>query len=420
MKVTKKNKTAAVLTLLLSAASLSHAAIPLYFPNENSYLTFALSTGVTYTDNVFANHIKVDDLMFSVTPSVSIETGRDAINRLSFSFSETFVNYLDNTTLDTQLASARLAYSFDPQSRLRVDVSASIDQLAQNDSIYWGSRDNNEQEYPEEPRKIIRRDYYAAGIDASYNLSEKLSTSFGFSYFNEHFGSLRTRYNDRQIYTVPLSLNYQIFEKIHLGISYSYSHTRIDPDWNSKNRVPGTQWFNPGTQVSHFIGLSTRGSYTAKLSFRGNVGFGYQSVEDRYDFSPNSTQSSIDDSYSTLNFSLSADYLLSEKSRLSLTSGRNFEVGGRAQNLTSTFARLNMTGYLNAFWQFNAYTSYIYQDFNFSNNRVDHVWGFGAGLSYLPVSWSRISLSYRYLRDVSNRIQDFNVNHIMLSIEFKL
>jgi hypothetical protein len=409
MKVTKNNKVAGTLTLLWGAASLSQAAIPLYFPNENSYLSLALNSGVMYVDNIYAGHTKVDDLIYNITPSISVETGKNALNYFNFSFSETFVNYLDNRTLDTQLASAKLAYIYDPQSRLRLNFNASLDQFAQNDNIIWDPDDDQ--------RKIIRRDYYAASVDASYDLSAKLDLNLGFNYFNEHFSTLRERYNDRQVYTVPVSLHYQILERAFLGVSYSYSHTDIERDGNSRR---GPSGYNPGTQTSHFVGLSTRGSFTSKLSFRGNVGVGFQSLDKRYTFDAYGNRFYLNDSYSTLNFSLAADYLLSEKSRLSLTAGRNFQLGGRAQNLTSTYARINVTGYLNAFWQFNAYTSYAYQDFKFSNGRIDHLWGVGVGLSYLPVSWTRISLTCRYLEDNSNRIHDFNVNSVMLSVEFNL
>jgi opacity protein-like surface antigen len=408
MKVTRNNKAALTLTLLWGAASLSQAAVPLYFPNENSYLSLSLNTGVMYVDNISAGHIKTDDLIYNITPTVSVETGKDALNYFNFSFSETFVNYLDNGRLDTQLAATRFAYTYDPQSRLRLSLGASLEQLAQNDSMIWDPDDDR--------TEIIRRDYYTANIDASYNLSAKLDLNLGFNYFNEHFNTLRERYNDRQVYTVPVSLHHQLWDRFFVGVSYSYSQTDIERDGNSRSGVSG---YNPGTQISHFVGLSTRGSFTAKLSFRGNVGVGFQSMEDRYLFS-NSGRIYQDESYSTLNFSFSADYLLSEKSRLMLTSGRNFQVGGRAQNLTSTYARLNATGYLNAFWQFSAYASYTYQDFKFSNGRIDHLFGFGAGLSYLPVNWARISLGYRYLEDNSNRIHNFNVNSVMLSVEFKL
>jgi hypothetical protein len=95
-------------------------------------------------------------------------------------------------------------------------------------------------------------------------------------------------------------------------------------------------------------------------------------------------------------------------------------VGGRAQNLTNTYVKFNLNGYFNAFWQFNAYTSYSYQDFSHQGNRVDHLLTLGAAISYLPVNWTRISLSYRHLRDDSNKIADFNINTIMLSFDFKL
>jgi opacity protein-like surface antigen len=406
MKVTRNNKAAATLTLLCGAASLSQASVPLYFPNENSYLSFSLNTGVMYVDNIYAGHIKSDDMMYNITPTVSVETGKDALNYFNFSFSETFVNYLDNSQLDTQLASARLGYTYNPQSRLRLSLGASVDQFAQNDSLIWNPDDDR--------TEIIRRDYYAANIDASYNLSAKLDLTLGFSYFNEHFNTLRERYNDRQVYTVPLSLHYQLWDRIFVGLSYSYSHTDIERDGNSRSNVSG---YNPGSQTSHFAGLSAKGSLSAKLSFRGNVGIGIQTLEDRYTFNGPAHYPLKDDTYSTLNFSLAADYLLSEKSRLSLTSGRNFQIGGRAQNLTSTYARLNATGYLNAFWQFSAYASYTYQDFKFSNGRIDHLFAFGAGLSYLPVAWARIALGYRYLEDNSNRIHNFNVNAVMLSVD---
>ncbi|MDR1817891.1 MAG: hypothetical protein LBR07_06955 [Puniceicoccales bacterium] len=419
-----------------AAAGIPALSSPLVELGDRSCGYFVLDTSATWSDNIYGAGLRIDDMIYTVSPGFNLDFGRDSVNTLSIAFRETFVDYMQHSGIDTQLASGSISWSFDPQSRLRLGASASFTQVAQNDQTMWvpalqrdasgailygvdgrpiQATDANGNAIYEEEGHILRRDLYSAGVHASYNISSKVNADVSLNWSMEHYRDYRTIYNDRQTFTVPASLFYQIFEKYYLGISYNYSYTDIQQKENDN--------YDPGYQHSHYVGLSTKGPLTSRLTLRGSVGWGVTYYEGRsvmYEdtFAFQSYRVQIDDyTYSTLNFSLALDYV-GNKWRVSLMGARSFQLSGTASSYTNTYGRLNFQAWLTEKWSYYAYFGYAYQDYYYYK-RHDQVLTYGGGIDYHPNRYWRIGVGYAGLRDISTRIKDFYINSISINASLK-
>ncbi|MDR3229492.1 MAG: hypothetical protein LBT53_08820 [Puniceicoccales bacterium] len=412
MKIKKLIQSAALLSFLTGGGLVANADSPLLQLGENSSAYVFADAGLTWCDNIFyasnGQH-KVDDFVYFLAAGVVGDVGKDGSHHLNFSFKETFSNYVDNDDLNSQLANFSVSYSYDPQKKLRLGLFASFTQFAQNDNVLQYDSGS-----PEYLRDLIRRDQYYVSADINYQISSRVSADIGFNYYNEHFRNHRDVFNDRQTFSIPVSVFYQVTEKHHLGLSYSWSHTEI-------SRTSPYNNYDPGAQDSHFFGISTKGALTSKLTLRGNAGVGFQSFSGRGWLTTEGYYHIPNDAHSTANFTLVLDYS-ADKYRLALSSGRNFNLGGQAQSYTNTHVRLNATTYLSLHWYLSAYAAYYYQEYSKTAQHKggdDNLVSAGINLSFLPNRYWRLGAGYTHIRDVSNRIRDFSSNSITLSATLK-
>ena len=388
---------------------------PLVQFGDNSLLYITAEGGFAYSDNIFASKNRVADTVATGTIGLHVETGRDSINQFNLVFKETFQNYIEHDDMNSQIADVFFSYVFAPKQRLRVAVNGSFKQSAQNDNIVYTVGD------------IVHRYELGAGLDLNYQLSTKISLSTGFSYYQEHFENYRHIFNDRESYTVPLSVSYAVTEKIFTGLSYSYTYSDIHE--NSNQNPTGAYWFqDPGTMDQHYLGLNVKGDISTKLNLRADFGFSFLQTHDRsysLDERGNGTWgNAANDNYtrSNFNFSLGASYQASSRALLTLIAGRRFQVGGQAQDLTNTFVRFSSRVALFSRWYWVSTASYAYQDFNKPVDRVDHVYSVGTGISYIPNKYWQLSLGYRFLGVDSkgvHRFEGYGSNIVEFSAKFK-
>ena len=425
MKFFKHLKRTALVALFIAAAGSADAGIKF---GDSTSLDLSIDEMVTWVDNLyFMSSNRVSDLSSSLTPGITLT--HDAINRFTIGFWETFVNYLDHTELDSQLAGANFSYIFEPRkvvgadegtqgtSRLRLSAHGSFTQIAQNDNtlIIEGESISN----------VIRQDLYSVGVNGSYGLTPRISVDTGFNWNYHHFAAFwsRDRYNDTQSFSVPLSVFYKMpGDRYEVGLTYSWSYTDIE-----QNRSQRRMGYTPGNMTTHNAGLTVRGAVpgTAKLMAHGSFTYGYRSFDDRiYQYSNNRTKTDYSDA--TFNYNVGLDYQVRDNIRASLNSGRNFDIGGRAQAITSTYIRLNVQTIIKSTLMTNVYFDYRRQDFDTAGirDRVDNLYTVGTGLSYSTYitnlrTWASFSLGYRFLADDSNRIHDFYVNAVSFMISLR-
>jgi hypothetical protein len=421
MKFVKHLKRTALMALFIAAAGSADAGIKL---GDSTSLDVSVDAMATWIDNLYyTSEHREADMSTAVTPGITIT--HDAINHFKFGFWETFVNYLNHTELDSQLTSADFSYDFDPRkvvgadegstgpSRLHFSAHGSITQIAQNDNTLLDTGESF--------GTVIRQDIYSAGVNGSYGLTPLISMTTGFSYGYHHFASLPERYNDSQSFSVPLTFFYKLpGDRYELGLTYSWGYTLIEA--NQGQRRLG---INPGTQTTHNVGVSFKGAVpgSTKLTMHGDVTYGFRSIDDRVTYGVRG--GGYDDA--TLNYRVGLNYQVRDNLRASLNSGRNFDVGGRAQAITSTYVRLNLQTVIKSIFQTTAYIDYRRQDFDVgygTRNRADNLFTVGTGLSYSSYitslrTWASFSLGYRFLIDDSNRIHDFDVSVVSFMLSFR-
>jgi hypothetical protein len=421
MKFAKHLKRTALMALFIAAAGSANAGIKL---GDSTSLDLSVDAMATWVDNLYYTSAhRESEMSTSLTPGVTIT--HDAVNHFKLGFWESFVNYLNHTELDSQLASANFSYDFEPRkvvgadegaggsSRLHLSAHGSVTQIAQNDNTMLDTGESFS--------TVIRQDTYSAGVNGSYGLTPRISLSTGFSYGYHHFASLRNRYNDTQSFSVPITLFYKMpGDRYELGLTYSWGYTLIEA-----NQPQRLQYSNPGNQTTHNAGLSFRGAVpgSAKMTMHGSVTYGFRSIDDRVSFGQRG--SGYDDA--TLNYSVGLSYQVRDNIHASLNSGRNFDVGGRAQAITSTYVRLNVQSVIKSIFQVSTYIDYRRQDFDVGagvRNRADNLFTVGAGLSYSSYitylrTWTTFSLGYRFLVDDSNRIHDFDVSAVSFMVSFR-
>jgi hypothetical protein len=433
MKTSKFVKTFFSLLFAAGGVVSAKADSPLLELGENSSAYIYVNSGLSWCDNIYAapdGKDRVGDAIWFVVPGIVADIGRDSAHHINFAFSERFSNYLEHEQLNSQLATSTFSYLYNPGRRLRLTVNGSFTQYAQREYMSGYVVDQNDPDkiVPSNLRDKVRRETYTLDGDINYVLTAKLSGTVGFNYSLLHFRNHRDIYSDTQSFSVPVSLFYNCFENFYIGMSYSWSYSDTEQVKGTSGYTPGRQFYDyyPGQSLSHFIGLSTKGSLTSKLSIRGNVGVGWSSIQNRwwinYDknviASPYKVPSHY---YCTGNFTVGLDYA-SDRWRVMLTSGRNFAIGGQAQSYTTTYARIQAATYLTLKWFWTNYIGVNFLDFDRSRylgGRHDTVYLAGTILSYLPNKYWSFSLGYSYLQDESNRINNFDSHTISLSATFK-
>lgn len=388
---------------------------PLLQFGNNSLLYVTAEGGFAYSDNIFASKKRVTDTLATGVIGIHLETGRDSINQFNLVFRETFQNYIEHDDMSTQIADAFVSYTFDPKKRLRLGISGSFRQSAQNDNIIYAVGD------------IVHRYELGANVDLSYQFSTKFSFNTGYRYSQEHFEDFRQFFNDREGHSVPISLSYAMTEKIQAGLSFTYTYSDIHE--NESQSGTGSYWFqDPGTMDQYYFGLNIKGDVSQRLNVRADVGYSFLQTHGRsysLDQLGNGTfGAAADDNYtrSNFNFSLNANYQVSSRMRLSVIAGRRFQVGGQAQDLTNTFVNIGTQVSLFSRWHWLLTASYAYQDFNKPVDREDHVYSVGTGFSYVANKYWQLSLGYRFLGVDSkglHRFQGYGANLVEFSAKFK-
>lgn len=405
MKSLPSLKKFAFLPMLVGASAALHAGSPLLDLGESACAYFICDAAVTYNDNIFATHNKTDDVIFSISPGVQVNIGRESNNQLVITAREELKAYIDHDNLNNQLANVNAVWTYDAGSALSSKVWGNFQQVDQNTNTIGvdGS--------------LIERNLYGAGVHLSYKITAKSILEAGFNFNAVHFTDFRELYNDQSTYSVPVSWLYQVTDKLFAGLTYQYSYTDIEGTNGNLNPFPGNQ------QV-HFAGLTARGDLTEKITIEGNAGVGYSIFNDRRiftgnDLAGNPTFADDDRNDTTFNFSLKANYQVTEKFVASLQAGRSFNVGGQAQAYTNTFFNLHGNYAISPHWEANGYVGYALQSFDGRNGGDDNIFSAGVGISYLPNQYWRITLGYNFMNDDSDRIQNYNINTVSLTAALK-
>lgn len=382
----------------LCAASVpAFAGAPLYQFDDGTSISALCSARVEFNDNIYLRSSDKDsDVILHLIPGLELSKGsKDAQSSIKFTVTEDLSMYMDDDENNYQATHVNAAYSY-AGARLSGTIAAGFD-MNQNTT----SRDIKAGDM------IEYYTYYAKAI-GSYKIGEKVSVTSGFSWNGTAYQDHRDSYNDRETYSVPVSVYHSVLtEKLRAGLSYEYRYTDLAA--NGRERSLGT---NPGYQQVHFFGVSAVGEVTEKLTVDGRVGYTTSDYSRR-------TTGNNDDRENTLGLNAAFNWAATEKTSVRLALSRDFEISGNGDDITSTGVALTANHRMDTHWSFNAGLDYRNDDYN-NYDRKDDVYTARVGANYNVNEYLNIAASYSFQWDDSNYSNsEYTKNLVSLSLNFR-
>ena len=279
---------------LLSAACLSLAPLaqaanwiptsPLVQIGDDLDIFFDGSVGFELTDNLYSAAKKSSAASVTLTPGLLLEYGKESPIEFTLSARRGYVYFLQSKYSDLEDArdalSAKLAFASGGPLELTFEstyrVTARNDELASQgvSGAILGAT-------------LLRQSNYKHSVQSEYKLTERIRLGAGFSYaYNNYLNpvligpALGKTYNTNTLTeittkSIPVSLNYRVFEKLTFGFSYQHdvSDYGAAPYYSEVGNPRPELADNSLTQ--DFYGLSAKGQLTesGKLNILGRAGY---------------------------------------------------------------------------------------------------------------------------------------------------
>ncbi|MGN0834430.1 MAG: outer membrane beta-barrel protein [Candidatus Spyradosoma sp.] len=381
------------LAALCAAAVPAFAEAPLYQFDDGTSISALCSVRADFNDNLYlTSSDKTSDVILHLVPGLELSKGgKDAQSSFKFTVKEDLSMYMDEDQNNYQATHVNAAYSY-AGARLNGTIAAGFD-MNQNTT----SRDVRGE-------LIEYYSYYAKAL-GSYKIGEKVSVSSGFSWNGTTYQNHRDQYNDRESYSIPLSVYHSVLtEKLRAGLSYEYRYTDLAA-YKGQNG-------NPGYQQVHFFGVSAVGDVTEKLTVDGRIGYTTSDYNRR-------TTYGNDGRENTLGMNAAFNWAATEKTSARLALSRDFEISGNGDDITSTGIALSVNHRMDTHWSFNAGLDYRNDDYN-DSSRKDDVYTARVGANYNVNEYLNVAASYSFQWDDSNwSTSEYTKNLVSLSLNFR-
>ncbi len=389
------------LSLLASVAAMGATAYagPLLQVGDDLDVSFIGSVIGKWTNNVTWNSYKsYDDYLITTRVGGEAVYGKNKAFTVTARAYEDLNRYMQHERFDSNLTNVivKAAYQSDA---FNANAHFSFIQAAQNTDTTVN--DEN----------LARTNTIKAGVNGSYVVSNKVIVDAGFDYVDIHYTNQQNVYTDSTAYIVPVSLLYKITDKLSAGLSYQYRQTNYDNSDMSPSKLYSRMLYGDRTQ-DHFMGLTLRGELTEKLSSEVYVG---ATIRD-------SSGGILDNDDTMFTFSAKFNYQVSDKANVYVKGLRDFGNGAQRQNSESTGVDFGVNYILSSYITSYAYGGYRYVDYvNSPSGRQDDKIFAGVGVSYAPVKWGSLALSYTYYDNSSNVQSSSYMAHLVsasLSIKY--
>lgn len=351
-------------------------AAPLISIGDTVDIFFRGSISGQYRSNVFNNPVKESDYVLIISPGVEVNMGRGEIANLNVVFREDILRYNRFTGQNKNL------------SNVFVDGSYGSGPLTTNAGFSFQQRQTNTtQVVPVPVRQQVLQDRYNAYINAEYDFSPKTYFDGGFDWTRTDYtnnADFNNRYNNRDIYSVPLNVLYRYSEKLSVGLGYRYRYTDIANNTNPQD---------------HFVSLALRGELLPKLNARINAGF---QQRDR-------AGQSNDNTFSMLS---RFDYLYSPKVSLFAVFDRDFNTSGVGTSIENTGGRVGGTYQITPLISSTASVGYDIGDY-VNNPRKDKTTRADLAFTYAPNAFLAFTAGYSYQNNNSNLAGASFMGHIV-------
>jgi len=397
-----KIKESLLLATLAPLAGLFTAAqaAPLVSIGDNVDVFFNGSSSLQWESNVFHDEKKErDDLKFTVSPGFEVNVGRGVSNLdLSIITRYDIIRYDDLSDLDNELFHIKAISSY-KSSRWDVNGLVSFDE---SQSTTGDGNDNRR-------GKLTESDNTAARLNGEYRLSPKFSVGSGVNYSDREYTGNDDTLADRETYTVPVDIFYELTPKVDLSIGYQYTTSDVGSTENLVNFGGGPTGYKIGSYDSegHFFNVGARGNLLPKLSGFFKVGYRTNdsddsSVQEFVNGVGGAVRSTNRDSSGTMGLDADLTYLATPKVTTALRLHRGFGIGGEGQSTENTSADLSASYSINTNYSASANFGYTLREYD-ESDREDNVYRTGLRLSYVPNQYWRFSTGYRYSENDSDR-----------------
>lgn len=379
-------------TTIFAAAALSANAAPLVTIGDQLDVFFNGKAMGQWNSNITSTGSgnKINDYSGTLRLGMEADYGRNSKFKANVKFFEDLTRYAEHKEFNSNLSHVKAVASYTEQV-LKIDANFSFDQCYNNTQTTINAGD------------LVRYNDFKAGINATYNFSEKLDGELGGNWQNiDYLGNWSSRYSSYDSFSVPVSLLYRITPKISAGLTYQYRYTEFNGG-SAYDTIYGGK-----SRDDHFGGVTVRGELLPKLTASIFAGATYRSptggiaVEDE----------------TTMTFRANLNYEVSEKLGVFATGYRDFGNGASRQSSVDTGCEVGANYYFSEFLRSTASFSYEYSDYGvyyYTRTRDDDTYIGRIGISYLPNKYITLAANYRFINN-SSSLENCTYNQHLVDI----
>lgn len=373
---------------LIAASALTASALvqganwtpssPLVQIGNDCDIYFDSAASLEVTDNLYSSSTKTSATSWMVTPGLLLEYGKDSALSATFSAKRTFVNFTDSALSDLEDSrdALSLGIRFADGGPLSLSVDSSYRVTARNDDLQMQGLGGIL------GATLARQANYSHAFRADYKLTEKLSIGLGFTNTYNHYldptitgtaGNFAYNTNtltELNTKSIPLSFDYQAFEKLSFGLALQHDVTDYSAAPYFSQATPTRPALTNKQLVKNFAGLTSKGQLTESGKLNANIRVGYSQYH--YDSAAND---------SDLSYAVSLNHVLTERLSHSLTLSRDVTASSTNTQMASKNYTYGMAYTASEDLNFNL--SATKSDVFASTSQVDtYIYSLGADYKY--------------------------------------
>ncbi len=312
---------------------------PLVQIGNDCDLFFDASTYLEVTDNIYSGAVKTSATQWLITPGLALEYGKDSALTVDFRASRSLVNFAGSEfdRLEDERDLLSLGVSYADGGPLKLSLNSSYRVTARNDDLQMQGVGVSVI-----GATLVRQANYVHNFRADYRLTERLSVGLGYiNSYNQYLDPVTIEsspgvftYNTNPLtelntQSMPLSFDYQAFEKLSFGLVLQHDVTDYSAAPYRNTAAPNRPALDHQRLEKDFAGLTARGQLTESGKLNGVIRAGFN----RFNF--DNTEAQTDPSYS-----ISLSHVLTERLSQSLTLGRDIAgstTNGRMDSVTYNY-----------------------------------------------------------------------------------
>lgn len=374
MSQTKPFSVSFVAGVALIGATTASASVPL---GNGAEAFVTLKAGVEYNDNLFLAENNADsDTIWRATPGVNILFGQNSLAQGSFTYTEEFKFYSDNSDLDASLSKVNGTWAYD-NTKTKVDAKAGFEQLDQPTADARGAG-------------LVKRDVIDASVSSEVSLTEKTSVKLGLAYNDTDYAA--RSFADWEYYQIPVNYYYEVAPKLDASFGFSYKDNMLG------NGRSDTE--------EYFYNVGARGDLAPKLT--GEVTLGYKQSEP-----------ARGDSESTFGIDSNFSYAYSPKTTFDANLSNGFGFSGIGESYRTLAFGGGVTLSPTEQLQLNGRVTYSNNAY-LTTSQDDDLIAITLGASYKYSEFLSFAGSYAYTDNASNKAgSDFTGNVLSLTASLR-